>query len=133
MPLHMTKIAFSAESLADLREWLESHADQGEARLTTRYLPKRQEEMVGGSLYWIYGHALIGRSPILGFAQREDGRWWIRLAPTLIPVVTQPKRAHQGWRYLSDADAPRDLGEGEDAGESIPPAMARELARLGLV
>ena len=131
MPLHMTKIAYSAESPASLRAWLESHAD--EARLTTRYLPKRHEEMAGGSLYWIYEHALIGRSPLLGFEQREDGRWHILLAPLLIPVATRPKRAHQGWRYLEDADAPRDLGEGENAGDAIPPKLARELAKLGLV
>ena len=131
MPLHMTKIAYSAESPASLRAWLESHAD--EARLTTRYLPKRHEEMADGSLYWIYEHALIGRSPLLGFEQREDGRWHIRLAPLLIPVATRPKRAHQGWRYLEDADAPRDLGEGESAGDAMPPKLARELAKLGLV
>lgn len=137
MPLHMTKIAFSAESPADLRQWLESHAGAngggGEARLTTRYVPKRQDEMVGGSLYWIYEHALIGRSPILGFEQRDDGRWHIRLEPRLIPVVTKPKRAHQGWRYLTDEDAPRDLGDGETAGDAMPPKLARELAKLGLV
>ncbi|SFF74764.1 hypothetical protein SAMN05518801_101200 [Novosphingobium sp. CF614] len=127
----MTKIAYSAESPGSLRDWLESHAD--EARLTTRYLPKRHEEMEGGSLYWIFEHALIGRSPILGFEQREDGRWHIRLAPVLIPVVTKPKRAHQGWRYLKEEDAPRDLGEGESAGDAMPPKLARELAKLGLV
>ncbi|WP_067736595.1 DUF1489 family protein [Novosphingobium naphthalenivorans] len=131
MPLHMTKIAFSAESPADLRAWLESHPD--EALLTTRYLPKRHEEMVGGSLYWIYEHALIGRSPILRFTQRDDGRWHIHLAPKLIPVVTKPKRAHQGWRYLKDEDAPRDLGDGESSGDVMPPKLARELAKLGLV
>ncbi len=134
MPLHMTKIAFSAESPADLRAWLESHGDAGEARLTTRYVPKRQEEMVGGSLYWIFEHALIGRSPILGFEQRaSDGRWHIRLEPRLIPVVTKPKRAHQGWRYLKDEDAPRDLTDGESTGDVMPPRLARELMRLGLV
>ncbi|MCJ2183142.1 DUF1489 domain-containing protein [Novosphingobium sp. 1949] len=134
MPLHMTKIAFSAESPADLRAWLESHAGIGEARLTTRYLPKRYEEMIGGSLYWIFEHALIGRSPILGFEQREaDGRWHIRLEPRLIPVVTKPKRAHQGWRYLKEEDAPRDLTDGESSGDVMPPKLARELMRLGLV
>lgn len=131
MPLHMTKIAYSAESPADLRAWLESHAQ--EALMTTRYLPKRHEEMIGGSLYWIYEHALIGRSPILRFSQREDGRWHIHLAPSLIPVVTKPKRAHQGWRYLKEEDAPRDLGDGESAGDAMPPKLARELAKLGLV
>jgi len=133
MPLHMTKIAYSATSVASLREWLESHAG-GEALMTTRYLPTRHAEMVGGSLYWIFEHALVGRSPILGFEQREaDGRWHIRLAPTLIPVMTKPKRAHQGWRYLKDEDTPRDLDEGEDAGDAMPPRLARELMKLGLV
>lgn len=137
MPLHMTKIAFSAESPASLRAWLESHAgtgdNGGEARLTTRYLPKRHDEMQGGSLYWIFEHALIGRSPLLGFEQREDGRWHIRLEPRLIPVLAQPKRAHQGWRYLKAEDAPRDLAAGEDGGDAMPPKLARELMKLGLV
>ena len=137
MPLHMTKIAFSAASTADLRHWLESHADApgtgGEARLTTRYLPKRHDEMIGGSLYWIFEHALVGRSRILGFEQREDGRWHIRLAPELVAVHTKPKRAHQGWRYLADADAPADLAAGEDPGDVLPPRLIGELAKLGLV
>ncbi len=132
MPLHLTKIAFQSESPATLKAWLESHAD--EARLTTRYLPKRLEEMEGGSLYWIHGHALVGRSPILGFQETGQGRYWIRLAPRLIPVRTAPKRAHQGWSYLEDKDAPPDLGGGEaDDLEAMPPAMLNELARLGLV
>ncbi|QCB40446.1 DUF1489 family protein [Sphingobium sp. PAMC28499] len=132
MPLHLTKIAFQSESPVTLKAWLESHAD--EARLTTRYLPKRLEEMEGGSLYWIHGHALVGRSPILGFQETGQGRYWIRLAPRLIPVRTAPKRAHQGWRYLEDKDAPPDLGGGEaDDLEAMPPAMLNELARLGLV
>ncbi|QHD68655.1 DUF1489 family protein [Sphingobium yanoikuyae] len=132
MPLHLTKIAFQSESPATLKAWLESHAD--EARLTTRYLPKRLEEMEGGSLYWIHGHALVGRSPILGFQETGQGRYWIRLAPRLIPVRAVPKRAHQGWRYLEDKDAPPDLGGGEaDDLEAMPPAMLNELARLGLV
>jgi hypothetical protein len=131
MPLHMTKIAYSAESPASLKAWLESH--DAEALLTTRYLPKRHEEMAGGSLYWIFEHALIGRSPLLGFTQREDGRWHIRLTPRLIAVHTRPRRAHQGWRYLDDADIPRDLSEGEDAGDLMPARLIGELAKLGLV
>ncbi len=131
MPLHMTKIAFSAESPASLKAWLESHPD--EALLTTRYLPKRHEEMVGGSLYWIFEHALIGRSPLRGFTQREDGRWHIRLAPQLIAIHSIPRRAHQGWRYLDEANAPRDLGEGEEAGDLMPARLIGELAKLGLV
>jgi len=131
MPLHLTKIAFGSESAETLRAWLEAQGD--EARLTTRYLPKRHEEMVGGSLYWIHQHILVGRSPLLGFEQRPDGRWWIRLEPRLIPVEPRPRRAHQGWRYLKAEDAPRDLAKGEDTGEVLPGKLAGELARLGLV
>ena len=132
MPLHITKIAFQSESPATLRAWLESHA--GEARITTRYLPKRVEEMTSGSLYWIHGHMLVGRSPILGFEETGQGRYWVRLEPRLIPVRAQPKRAHQGWRYLEGADAPPDLNDGEaDDLDAMPPAMLGELTKLGLV
>jgi len=127
----MTKIAFRAESPVTLKAWLESH--ETEALMTTRYLPKRHEEMAGGSLYWIFEHALIGRSPLLGFTQREDGRWHIRLEPRLIPIHSRPKRAHQGWRYLDEDDAPRDLAAGEDPGDTMPARLIGELAKLGLV
>ena len=135
MPLHLTKIAFRSESAATLRAWLESHAPQGEARLTTRYLPKRIGEMAGGSLYWIHGHQLVGRSPILGFEETGQGRYWIRLEPRLIAVRPVPKRAHQGWRYLADEDAPPDLGDGaaDDDRDAMPVALLGELSRLGLV
>lgn len=129
MPLNMTKIAFGTESAASLRAWLESHQD--EARLTTRYLPKRVAEMAGGSLYWILGGILIGRSPLMGFGEKPDGKVWIRLEPRLIAVEARPRRAHQGWRYLEEADAPADATG--DSGETLPPAMASELTRLGLL
>ncbi len=131
MPLHMTKISFRARTPESLRNWLEGHDE--EAHLTTRYLPKRHEEMQGGSLYWIMEHAIIGRSPILGFAQREDGRWTIRLEPRLIPVETIPRRAHQGWRYLAGKDAPRDLAGLDGDSDVLPPRLVGELAKLGLV
>jgi hypothetical protein len=43
-----------------------------------------------------------------------------------------PRRAHQGWRYLEDENAPRDLADGEVA-ETLPANLAGELAKLGLV
>lgn len=134
MPLHMTKIAFGAESPSHLRQRLENYAEAGEIRLTTRYVPKRHEEMVGGSLYWILNHTLVGRSPILGFMDNGQGRTWIRLRPELIPVRSIPKRAHQGWRYLEDKDAPPDLGGADaDARDEMPPKMLGELMKMGLV
>lgn len=132
MPLHITKIAFGSESPASLRAWLERQSP--EALLTTRYLPKRVAEMEGGSLYWIHQHRLVGRSPLVGFQETGQGRFWIRLEPRLIPVRAMPKRAHQGWRYLEEKDAPPDLASGEaDDLDAMPPAMLGELTRLGLV
>ncbi len=129
----MTKIAFRSESPATLRAWLESHKELGEARLTTRYLPKRHAEMVGGSLYWIHQKKIVGRSPIIGFMENGEGRQWIRLEPRLIAVQTIPRRAHQGWRYLEEKDAPADLGEGAEGAEEMPAEMLGELSKLGLV
>lgn len=133
MPLHMTKIAFGSESPVTLRRWLESHAGQGEARLTTRYKPKRSEDMAGGSLYWILNKLIVGRSPLIGFQDNGHGRQWIRLEPRLIAVQAIPRRAHQGWRYMEDADAPIDLGDGAEGAETMPAEMLGELSRLGLV
>lgn len=130
MPLHMTKIAFGAKSFADLAGW---YQNRREIRLTTRHLPKRHEEMVGGSLYWILDHALVARSEILGFEQTPEGRWWIQLEPTLIRVESRPKRAHQGWRYLEADNAPRDLADGEDTSDAIPGKLLGKLQKLGLV
>lgn len=130
----MTKIAFGATGAADLRNRLESHAADGEVRLTTRYLPKRIEEMAGGSLYWIHAHAIIGRSPIIGFSENGAGRHWIRLEPRLVPVRSIPKRAHQGWRYLSENDSPPDLGAGDtDDLDRMSPKMLGELMKMGLI
>jgi len=130
MPLHMTKIAFGAKSWDDLAGW---YVNRREIKLTTRYLPKRHEEMADGSLYWILNHALVARSRILEFTKTEDGRWNINLEPKLIRVDPLPKRAHQGWRYLTDEKAPRDLAEGEDVGDALPGKLQLKLQKLGLV
>lgn len=132
MPLHLTKVAYGATSLEEMRAWF---ANRGpEAFLTTRYLPKRHAEIVpGGSLFWIFKHQLVMRSEILRFEEAEGGKTNIVISTELVPVHPRPKRAHQGWRYLDEADAPIDLGDGQEPGETMPGNLASELARLGLV
>jgi hypothetical protein len=131
MPLNLTKVAFGASSYEDMQGWF---ADRGEeALLTTRYLPKRHAEIAGGSLFWILKHQLVARSPILRFAEAEQGKTHIVIAARLIEVYPRPKRAHQGWRYLAGEDAPRDLAAGETLDDLMPGKLAGELARLGLV
>ena len=131
MPLHLTKVAFGAKSREDMAEWFKTRG--AEARLTTRYLPKRHEELVGGSLFWILKGQLVFRSPILGFEPAEGGKTHIVISTRLIPLFPVPCRAHQGWRYLEETNAPRDLADGEDPGEAMPGKLAGDLARLGLV
>lgn len=129
MPLHLTKIAFGAQSYGDIESW---YAQRRSPSLTTRYRPTRWEECIGGSLYWIHQHAIVARSPITGFSETRTGRWSIDLEPRLIRVMPVPKRAHQGWRYLK-IDPPRDLEDGEDIGDVLPGKLMGKLQRLGLV
>src|SRR5690606_41336064 len=104
MPLSMTKVAYEAKSLDEILDWFSG--DEPEKRLTTRYLPKRHAEMIDGSLYWIHQHALVGRSPILGFEQRDDVRWWIVLEIRLILVQPRARRYPHVLTHLDVADRP---------------------------
>jgi hypothetical protein len=137
MPLHLTKVAYGATSIEDMKSWFRMRGN--EAFLTTRYLPKRHDEIVtpegeeNGSLYWILKHQLVMRSEILRFEEAEGGKTNIVISTKLIEVHPRPKRAHQGWRYLEEDESPRDLADGEEAGEALPAGLAGELARLGLV
>lgn len=131
--LHLTKVAFGVTSVDQLAERLQARAEAGPVFLTTRYLPKRHEEVAGrGSLFWILKHMLVARSSILTFGEAEGGRVAIHIDPVLRMVEARPKRAHQGWRYLEADDAPLDLTEGGDAG-ALPPALAGKLAALALI
>jgi hypothetical protein len=134
MPLHLTKVAFGAESVDHLAERLRLRGEEGPVFLTTRYMPKRHEEVAGqGSMFWILKHQLIARSPILGFGEAEEGRVAIHIDPKLVLVQARPKRAHQGWRYLEGADAPLDLGGDATGLDVMPPALMTKLAELALI
>lgn len=129
--LHLTKVAFGCNSLEELSARIEAHRDF--VWLTTRYRPKRHEEIIGGSLFWILKHKLVGRSEIVRFDDAEGGRTDIVIRARVIATIAQPKRAHQGWRYLEAASAPRDLGDGAPGANELPAALAGELAAIGLI
>ena len=130
MPLNMTKVAYGAQSLEEVHGWFQTRGER--AHLTTRNMPRRHAEMIGGSVYWILKHQLVARSEILGFAEAPDGRTEIIISGRLIDVHPRPRRAHQGWRYLDASEAPADLASGESA-DVMPANLAGELAKLGLV
>lgn len=128
--LHLTKVAFGCRDLDALRSRVAARTENGQLRVPTRMRPKRAAELVGGNLYWIVKHRVIGCNEILAFEDREDGRINILCAAELEPVTPIPKRAHQGWRYFeSDAAATTDeSGIGE-----LPPQLYGRLSALALV
>ncbi len=131
--LHISKVAVGCASLDALRRRQLARAQGGVVPVTTRFKPKRADELVGGSIYWIIKHRVTARQTILGFAATEERRTIITLDPELVPVRAIPKRAHQGWRYLSPEDAPADF-DGDDGGLSaLPATLMAKLAGLALI
>lgn len=130
--LHLTKVAVGCTDTQALHARMAARADAGGVRIVTRYRPTRHAELIGGSLYWIIKHRLVGRQEIIGFAEAEDRRCLIELDARLVAVWGHPRRAHQGWRYLEDRHAPSDFGGGADLGE-LPPDLLQELSVLALV
>lgn len=144
MALHLLKLCVGADSIDDLRDWVSHRALtalaaglEPHSTHTTRMVPKRREELLdGGSLYWVIKGQVQARQPLIDIETFTDGegigRCSLILGPEVVETALQPRRAFQGWRYLTPADAPRDLA---DVGSSadMPPELRRELAELGLL
>jgi hypothetical protein len=130
--LHLTKVAFGCRTIDALQRRVAARASGGEVRVVTRLRPKRSDELIGGSIYWIVKHRLVGRQEILRFEGRKDGRIDIVLSAELELIAPHPKRAHQGWRYLEAAIAPGEGGDDSGLSE-LPPLLYTRLAALALV
>jgi hypothetical protein len=130
--LHLTKVAFACRDVDALQQRMENRAVDGEVRVATRMRPKRAPELVGGNLYWIVRHRLIAGIRILRFEDRDDGRIDIVCSAELKTVSPTPRRAHQGWRYLEEGDAPSTEDDGSGLG-ALPPKLYGRLAALALV
>jgi hypothetical protein len=143
MTLNLIKLCVGCDSVEDLAEWIDHRlkekkkaGEPPEHAHVTRMVPKRIPELLdGGSLYWVIKGNIQVRQPLTDVRPFVDGegigRCRLVLAPQLILTEWQPRRPFQGWRYLSVADAPRDLKQGR-RGDDLPPALLAELAGLGL-
>lgn len=146
MPLHLVKLCVGATSIEDLAEWQAQRLAAAKKRKeapqlfhTTFQRPKREAELIdGGSLYWVIRGSIQVRQRLVGLGEgkKQDGTpcCLLMLDPQLVPVRPVPRRAFQGWRYLTAEDAPPDLGSGDGlALAEMPEQLRRELADLGLI
>lgn len=146
MALNIVKLCVGAGSIEDLATWqaqrLEERRARGEVpRIShpTFQTPKRQADLLdGGSLYWVIKGQIQVRQRLIGFEDgvKRDGSpcCHIVLDQALVPVRPVPRRAFQGWRYLTVEDAPPDLaraGDGDLA--AMPAGMRRALLELCLI
>lgn len=144
MTLHIIKLCVGTADVGELVAWQAKHRRikfDGTQRVyhTTFQFPKRQDELLdGGSLFWVMKGMITARQRLIGFkdGHKEDGSACCLLILDPEPVLVRPvpRRAFQGWRYLTADDAPPDLGKGARSGiAKMPPKMQKELADLGLL
>jgi len=142
--LNLVKLCVGVSAVEELQAWIDYRLDQrkingkpAEQVHTTRMMPKRADELLaGGSLYWVIKGNIQVRQHLIdvrAFTDKEGiRRCDLVLEPRLIATRWQPRRPFQGWRYLTSADAPPDLGDRESE-KDFPPELRLELSDLGLL
>ncbi|HEX9906364.1 MAG TPA: DUF1489 family protein [Propylenella sp.] len=145
MTLHLMKLCVGCDSIEDLEGWIRDRlkaqkraGKKPEHSHTTRMIPRRAEELLdGGSLYWVIRGNMQARQRLVAIRPFRDGdgvrRCRLVLDPEVTPTEWHPRRAFQGWRYLTPEDAPRDLGAARAGLRKLPPELRRDLADLGLL
>ncbi|MCF6196232.1 MAG: DUF1489 domain-containing protein [Emcibacter sp.] len=102
----------------------------------TRFRPKRAEDVLdGGSIYWVIKGFVQVRQSIIGLEKLETDtgvKCKIIMDTTLVRTESQPRRPHQGWRYLEPSDAPRDILDGQRT-DNLPRDMSDKLREMGLI
>ncbi|MEK9977306.1 MAG: DUF1489 domain-containing protein [Paracoccaceae bacterium] len=139
--IHLVKLSVGSETVESLQEWQNTPRAQGTdglPRHITRMWPKREADLLkGGSMYWVIKGFLQCRQRILRLDEvvGQDGirRCAIVLDPKIIRTTNVRKRPFQGWRYLSEEDAPIDLPKRASEDDPIPPSLAGALADIGVI
>ena len=130
--LHLTKVAVGCRDLGALEARIAGRRVEGEVRVATRMRPRRADELVGGSLFWIVAHRLVAHQRILRFEDREDGRIDIVCSGDLVTITPRRRRAHQGWRYLEERESSQQDSDATGIAE-LPPQLYGKLTALALV
>jgi len=143
--LNLVKLCVGISSIEELQAHIDFRVEQKMAKglsteqiHTTRMVPKRADELMkGGSLYWVIKGNVQVRQILCDIRPFRDGegirRCDLVMEPRLIATLWQPRRAFQGWRYLTAEDAPDDLSNLREGLMELPPHLRLELANLGLL
>ncbi|MFV0334723.1 MAG: DUF1489 family protein [Tropicimonas sp.] len=138
--VHLVKLCVGAEKVEDLTDWQASRRrlwPDGLPRHITRMWPRREAELLNeGSLYWVFKGLILARQRVLRLEKilGEDGisRCGLVLDPEVFRTEPVPRRPFQGWRYLVQDDAPRDLAANRQNEDSLPPGLSAALAEIGV-
>lgn len=138
--LNLIKLCVGVEHPNELVEWQTKRKAQTGSSYPfhiTRMWPRREEELLnGGSLFWVMKGFIKARQKIIRLEKTtgDDGivRCAILMDPNVVNVELTPRRAFQGWRYLSGAQVPRDTSGTELREDCLPEALEYELAQLGV-
>ncbi|MGE3332282.1 MAG: DUF1489 family protein [Rhodospirillaceae bacterium] len=141
MTIHIIKLAVGIDDVEHLAKVQKAYAlANGNPRCRTRNAPKQAEELIEtGSLYWVIGGYIMVRQKVLKLHTRKrDGKpeCLIELDPKHVLVEPTHRRAFQGWRYLKEADAPRDIKKARGkpfVDPKMTKEMQKELRKLGLI
>lgn len=127
----------SADELEAIIEAELADAHPGRPRhvaVTTRMMPKRIEELQGGSLFWVIKGSIAARQLLVdvrSFVDRNGvKRCCLVLDETVVRTRWIKRKPFQGWRYLEAAAVPTDLRT-EDS--EMPEGMRDDLLALGLI
>jgi len=139
--INLMKLSVGTENVDQLIAWQKHRAalsPGGQYYHQTRMWPKREAEVInGGSIYWVIKGEISARQRIIRLDEKigEDGirRCGIVLDHEVIPTVTALRRPFQGWRYLTAADAPSDLGSARAHEDALPVELNRALAEIGVL
>lgn len=141
MTIHILKLCVGIDSVEHLLEVRSGRAERLPDGTPynyhiTRSHPRRADEVLeGGSIYWVIKGFIQARQRIIGLETVETdtgNKCMIMMDSNLVRTEAQPRRPHQGWRYLEAKDAPKDLPDGVVIDE-LPSEMSADLRALGLL
>jgi len=141
---HIVKLVVGIDNLQDFYDLQQTqifdyHGHKATA-CWTRYKPRTAEDILKneGSIYRVIKNRIQCRFKILGFemveTQSHGTRCMIVQDAQMIRTISTPKRPFQGWRYLKDAETPKDIGPYDpDQSEEIPEELEKDLRAAGLL